>query len=168
MGGLLLVVGTTAADSTPSAPSVDTSGWGRYVDGGAGYSLPQPPGWRRLPNFGAPDSVRYFANERVTAPLQMDERGVWLTVQAKSQPQPGCFDRHPPSAQVVDHVELTVGGVATSRYRLSVGNAHFLGATVYARGRCYRFAFVSLTRRARDAAAPTADAMLRGVTFGAR
>jgi hypothetical protein len=128
--------------------------------------LVRPP-----PNFGAPDTGKYFSNENVGAPLEMSSHGVWETAEVQSNPTGSC----PPSyvsRYVVRQSPTTVDGVATTRYVINqtpsgAEAAYLIGVWVTHGGSCYSIQFVSLTPSARDANADVADQAIASFKFGA-
>jgi hypothetical protein len=59
---------TSASQSATPAPShTPQPGWKTYISARWGYSVDYPVDWYDLPNFGAPDTQKYFSNENVGA-----------------------------------------------------------------------------------------------------
>jgi len=54
-----------------------------YKDDRYGYQIKYLSSWFDLPNFGAPDTDKYFSNESVTAVMEMSDAGIFLTVRSK-------------------------------------------------------------------------------------
>jgi len=57
-----------------------TSDSNNYTNSKYGYSIKYPSGWFNLPNYGAPDTNKYFSNKNVGAPLEMGSDGIWITI----------------------------------------------------------------------------------------
>jgi hypothetical protein len=127
-------------------------------------------GWYDLPNFGAPDTQKYFSNENVGDPLQMTARGVWETIGIAASSAGPC----PPSyvaGSAILQSPTTVDGVATIRYVINMTPsggepAYLIGVWVLHSGSCYSIQFVSLTQSTRDANAGMADQTIASFRFG--
>lgn len=57
-----------------------TVDWNNYSNSKYGYSIKYPKTWFNLPNYGAPDTDKYFSNENVGSPLEMGSDGIWITI----------------------------------------------------------------------------------------
>lgn len=57
-----------------------TADWNKYSNSKYGYSIKYPKTWFNLPNYGAPDTDKYFSNKNVGAPLEMGSDGIWITI----------------------------------------------------------------------------------------
>lgn len=185
---VLISCGGTQATGSPSvttsvSPSLTTSvspsatlspdhtaqpGWRTYISARWGYSIDYPGDWFDLPNFGAPDSEKYFSNENVGAPLGMSSHGVWETVEVQSNPT-DC----PPSyvsKYVVRQSPTIVDGTATTRYVMNqtpsgAEPGYIIGVWVAHGGSCYSVQFLSSTPSTRDANAGVADEAITSFKF---
>jgi len=166
--------GATASVSpsgTPSPSHTAQPGWKTYLSARWGYSIDYPADWFDLDNAGAPDTQKYFSNERVGAPLEMTARGVWVTVEVQPNPTGPC----PPSyvsKYVVRQSPTTLDSVATTRYVINMtpsgGEAgYIIGVWGMHSASCYSIQFLSTTPATRDALAGTADKLIASFRFGA-
>jgi type II secretory pathway pseudopilin PulG len=57
-----------------------TDDWSNYTNSKYSYSIKYPNSWFNLPNYGAPDTDKYFSNKNVGAPLEMGSDGIWITI----------------------------------------------------------------------------------------
>jgi hypothetical protein len=134
-------------------------GWLTYTHPRWGYSLRYPDAWFDLDNFGVPDSQKYFSNERVGAPLQLDQNGIWLTI--------GVLDGNCPTSPSSGRGErqLAVGSETvtrtTGRLESPGGEGGWtIGADVPGASQCFSFRYIASTQQARDANLDTADEMI--------
>jgi hypothetical protein len=144
-----------AADPAATAPS----GWKVYTHPRWGYSVAYPATWFNLGNFGVPDTDKYFSNENVGAPLQLDKQGIWLTIRVADGTCPA------PPALGPGQKQLVVGGqsvVRTSGHSVPAGaeNTWTIAADVPGGGSCFSFIYVALSQSARDANLEVADRMI--------
>jgi hypothetical protein len=127
-------------------------------------------GWYDLPNFGAPDTQKYFSNENVGAPLEMSSHGVWVTIGIEANSTAPC----PPSwfsGNAIRQSPTTVDGVGAIRYVINMTptggeSAYSIAVWVLHGGSCYSIQFVSLTQSTRDANARIADQAIASFKFG--
>ena len=136
----------TPSDKTPASPS---TGWNTYTSATWGYSVSYPATWYNLPNSGAPDTDKYFSNENVSAPLQMTNAGIWLTIRTMSGACP------PPQGRIDGEAHLTVGGRSVTRTYGYFGppgaeSGWTIDAAVTRGSRCFTFGYFALTQPARD------------------
>jgi hypothetical protein len=162
---------TTSASQSATAPShTPQSGWKSYVSVRWGYSVDYPGDWYDLPNFGAPDTQKYFSNENVGAPLEMTASGVWETIGIEVNSTGPC----PPSwvsRNAVRQSPATVDGEAATRYVINMTPsggeaAYMIGVWVMHSGNCYSIQFQSSTPSTRDASADVADQTIASFKFG--
>lgn len=163
---------TTSASTsaTPSSSNTPQAGWKTYISARWGYSVDYPSRWYDLPNFGAPDTEKYFSNENVGAPLQMTASGVWETIEV----QPNSTGSCPPSyvsKYVVGQSPTTVDGAASTRYVINMTPsggeaAYIIGVWVIHSGSCYSIQFLSATPSTRDASVGVADQTIASFKFG--
>src|SRR5438270_6815604 len=113
-------VGRSPAKSTP-ANSIGsrTATWRIYHSSRWGYTVRYPGAWRSLANFGAPDSSKYFANQDVSAPLQMHSGGIWLTIDVQAT-KPSI--PRPPAETIDAQRTIEVDGVRSTLYSLNPKN----------------------------------------------
>ena len=162
---------TVSPSATPSPSHTAQPGWKTYLSARWGYAIDYPADWFDLDNAGAPDTQKYFSNERVGAPLEMTARGVRETVEVQPNPTGPC----PPSyvsKYVVRQSPTTLDSVATTRYVInqapSGGEAgYIIGVWVMHSATCFSIRFVSTTPATRDAIAGTADKVIASFRFGA-
>jgi hypothetical protein len=162
---------TSASQSATPAPShTPLPGWKTYISARWGYSVDYPGDWYDLPNFGAPDTQKYFSNEDVGAPLQMTAPGVWETIGIEANSAGPC----PPSwvpRNAIRQSPTTVDGVAATRYVINMtpsgGEASYMiGVWVMHSGNCHSIQFQSSTPATRDASAGVADQTIASFKFG--
>src|SRR5690349_21654018 len=166
---MLLGCGSQASGSPNSPSHTAQPGWKTYVSTRWGYSVDYPADWYNLPNFGAPDTSKYFSNENVGAPVLMSSRGVWETIEV----QPNSTGSCPPSivsTYVIRKSPTTVDGVATTRYVSNVTPsgtepAYTIGVWVTHSGSCYSLQFVSMTPSTRDASSAVTDQTIASFHF---
>jgi hypothetical protein len=159
---------TTSVVSASSSPPVPdpTADWPTYSS--PAYSIKYPSGWYDLSNFGAPDTEKYFANEKVSAPLQMDTDGAWLTVSVEFQATGGCSPSpYFQKATIVSQKSITVGGQSATRSVLVYGpkGPQFMVADVGHGLRCYHFLAISYSSAATAANLPLEELVLSSVRF---
>ena len=152
-----LVQANAQAHGTVGTPA--PAGWITYTHLKWGYSLWYPASWFDLDTFGAPDTQKYFSNERVGAPLQVDSAGIWLTIAVADGVCPS------PATPGPGQKQLMVGGQLVTRT-----SGHFappgaeggwtIGADVPGRGACFSFRYIAQTQEARDANLDIADQMI--------
>jgi hypothetical protein len=161
---------TPSPTNTPSPSHTARPGWKTYVSTRWGYSIDYPADWFDLDNFGAPDTEKYFSNEKVGAPLEMTAHGVWETMEV----QPNSTGSCPPSyvaKYVVRQSPTTVDNISATRYVInqtpSGGEAGYLiGIWVMHGGSCYSIQFLSSIPATRDANADVADQTISSFKFG--
>jgi len=162
---------TVSPSATPSPSHTAQPGWKTYLSARWGYAIDYPADWFDLDNAGAPDTQKYFSNERVGAPLEMTARGAWETVEVQPNPTGPC----PPSyvsKYVGRQSPTTLDSVATTRYVInqtpSGGEAgYIIGVWVMHSASCFSIQFVSTTPATRDAIAGTAEKVIASFRFGA-
>jgi sugar lactone lactonase YvrE len=154
----------------PSASHAAQPGWKTYVSGRWGYSIDYPSDWYDLPNSGAPDTQKYFSNEKVGAPLQMTDHGVWETIEVQPNSSGSCAPGSAPK-YVIRQSATTVDGEAATRYVIDMTpsggeRAYIISAWVMHGGSCYSIQFLSQTAPTRDANAGLADQAIASFRFG--
>ncbi len=131
--------------SGASSPSTEP-GFVAYVSSKWLYSLQYPTNWYDLGNFGAPDSQKYFSNENVGSPLQLDANGIWLTVDVDSQPTRGCSAASGMNTPTVTQQPIVIDGEQTIEYVASNG----VVVDVLHSNWCYFISFLAYYTQARD------------------
>ena len=141
------------------------SPWKGYHSDAWSYTIDYPAGWYEVPNSGAPDTEKYFANEKnIGSPIGMDSQGVFF---ALSRLSGSC--RAAPPGRADDTAQLTVNGQTVTR------TSGFLGArqsevawgsyaTVPKGTSCFGFAFVFGSKEARDANLRVTDQIISSFT----
>src|ERR1700694_3099629 len=81
---------SASPSATPSSPPTATSDWSTYTSSKWGYTVKYPANWYDLPNSGAPDTDKYFSNQNVTTPAQMDQSGVLVTIRVHQDSSFNC------------------------------------------------------------------------------
>jgi len=76
--------------ATPTGTPDPTANWPTYMSTNWGYTVKYPATWYDLPNSGAPDADKYFSNQKVANPAQMEPGGVWLTIRIEQDPSFNC------------------------------------------------------------------------------
>ena len=166
---------STASSSPSSTESVRPSTtaqpeWKTFVSARWSYSIDYPGDWYNLPNFGAPDTEKYFSNENVGAPQMMTQYGVWETIEV----QPTSHGPCPPSyvsRYAIRQSPTTVDGVATTRYVINMTPsgaeaAYIIGVWASHKESCFSIQFLSQSPSTRDAAASVADQAIASFRFG--
>jgi hypothetical protein len=155
-----------SASATASASRSVTAvpaGWHGYVSKQWLYSLAYPGNWYDLPNYGAPDSQKYFSNQNVPAPLAMENGGVWLTVWVDSHPSSSCGSS---SGANVVAVPITIDGEATTEYLTKTPNPQSsMWASVTHLSWCYQFTFITFSQKTFDQNKGDMDAILGSFRF---
>ena len=135
-----------------------------YTSATWGYSVSYPATWYNLPNSGAPDTDKYFSNENVSAPMQMTNAGVWLTIRTISGACP------PPQGRIDGQAQLTVGGQSVTRTYGYFGPpgaepGWTIDAAVARGSSCFTFGYFALTQPARDNNLDTTGRMITSFQF---
>jgi hypothetical protein len=141
------------------------SPWNGYRSAQWGYILDYPARWYDLSNLGAPDTEKYFANQKdIGSPIGMDSAGAFF---ALSTGAGSC--RAAPPGNVDSTVQLTVNGQSVTRV------SGFLGppqsevfwssyASVPSGSNCFGFAFIFGSKSARDSNLRTSDEIISSFT----
>jgi hypothetical protein len=156
--------------ATPSSTPIATSEWSTYTSSKWGYTVKYPANWYDLPNSGAPDTDKYFSNQNVMGPAQMDQSSVFLTIRVHQDSGFNCASGPTRPYSVTQQSASTVGGLPARRsiVESGPGNHDALWALVVSVSRpkgCYEFEFLSLNAQARDQNLAIDDALLSTVTF---
>ncbi len=144
------------------APAAHPSpGWLTYSSTEWCYSVDYPASWYDLPNFGAPDTEKYFSNENAGSPLQLTNEGIFLSISVRSAP---CWPV-PVYYRIDGEAVLTVAGQTVTRtygYLAPSGaeNAWTIHAAIAHGSNCYAFDYITVTQSARDKNLSTADQMI--------
>jgi len=141
------------------------SPWNGYHSDRWGYTFDYPASWYDLSNLGAPDTEKYFANEKdIGSPIGMDSAGAFLalgTVAGSCRPAP--------PGNVDNTAQLTANGQTVTRV------SGFLGppqseifwsayASVPNGSNCFGFAFIFGSKSARDSNLRTSDEIISSFT----
>jgi photosystem II stability/assembly factor-like uncharacterized protein len=158
--------GTASTTScSPKAGGVTPSaGWLTYSSPRGGYSVDYPATWCDLPNFGAPDTEKYFSNESAGSLYGMTRKGILggITVSAGACPAPGEF------REIYEQATLKVAGQDVKRtygYFGGLEVAVMIQAAIPHGGNCYTFNFITQTRQTGDQYLSTADRMITSLKF---
>lgn len=137
-------------------------GWSYYVDPKWGYAVSYPPDWFDIGSFGVPN-VEGFANEKVGAPLQLDQKGIILNISTGQRdcPSPPASDPGRKQLAVGDQSIVRTTGHAAPP---AAEESWTIGADVPVKGVCISFRFVALTQSARDANLEIADQIMSSFT----
>ncbi|MFH1457001.1 MAG: Ig-like domain-containing protein, partial [Patescibacteria group bacterium] len=120
--------------------SDEYTGWPVYKDSRYGYEVKYPASWFDLPNFGAPETDKYFSNENVTNVSEMSESGIFLTIRGKGHGDLSATEwsvREPEQQgfSVESRKYITVSGVAAvdqiENFNTSVGGEGGFRRIVY-------------------------------------
>jgi hypothetical protein len=147
---------------SPSA--LQSPGWQAYSSPKWGYSIQYPQSWRSLPNFGAPDTEKYFSNENVGSPMSLDLDGIWLTITVSGFQGDQCLNRGRWNLRIDRQVPLTVDGSTSSLNALKHDGYAALMLNVQRNTYCYSFTYLFKANDVRDATQQTTEVML-GQTF---
>jgi hypothetical protein len=148
--------------ATPTPCQVDAT----YASSKWGYRLDYPAGWCDLPNYSAPDNLKYFSNENVDSPSSMTTAGIYLTLSVES----GRCATFSGSMQIYQQSVLKVAGQdVTRRYGHAeldgFGTAVVILASIDHGANCYTFYFIARTRATGDTYLATADKMITSFRF---
>jgi hypothetical protein len=139
------------------------SGWRSSLSQSWLYSLAYPATWFELANYGAPDNQKYFSNQNVGAPLEMEPGGVWFGISVDPQPGSSCSGPSNPKAIVSP---ITIDGEVTTKYLNPPPNYQSsMWAAVIHHGWCYKFTFITYSQKTRDQNMADMDAILASFRF---
>jgi len=173
-GGVGIVIASTGGgekesvqfpDTATASPTIAASspGWTRYESTKWGYRIDYPSGWYDLPNFGAPDAQKYFSNEPVRAPLEMDENGVWITITVSNLVGQDCANASLDSGVIESSSDLPIAGGAVARRVVrdtSVEGGPKVVLNLESNGSCYTFYIITLSENTRREVLPLIDEVL--------
>jgi hypothetical protein len=141
-----------------------------YTDTGFGVHIPVPTGWHEIKAPGLAWSSAFFANESVVSPVNLDAKGVWLSVLYGGYRCP-----YPDLRFVVATTAVTVmGGLETFSFEdpppqvtaQPFGGYGLSGAALPAPGKqCLQLIFKGATRAALESNLPTIASLLSVVYF---
>lgn len=158
----------TASPARTSSPtSSETSpspGWKTYRSAKWGYTVIYPDAWLDLPNFGAPDSEKYFSNENVGSVRELDSSGVFFAISVNAMIGQACPYHERPPTEISRQLDVTVDGNA-AKLDVVDSQADFELYIVHA-GYCYRFVYFFRSLTTRDATEDSAIRMFSGFRFG--
>jgi hypothetical protein len=163
--GLWLAVAAALLASCSSTPGQASRSWNHYHSEKWGYSIEYPPGWFELPNYGAPDTEKYFGNEKdMGSPISIDARAVLLSLSTLTA---GC--RVTPTGNIDGTARLKVNGQTVTRVTGFLGGsqseAYWSSQASIPNGTvCFGFAFVFGNKSTRDANLPITDQLITSFT----
>jgi hypothetical protein len=171
VGLMLMSCGGKQSIATPSVSHAAQPGWKTYVSARWRYAIDYPTGWYDVPSSGAPDTQKYFSNERVGAPLAMSANGVWETITIGSNQSEPCAPRPGPPYVVISQALITLDSVPTTLYVVNLTSrgteaSYLIAAGASHRGTCYVLTFLSLNSAARDANIDVAKQAIASFRFG--
>lgn len=166
---------TTPTGGPSASPSSDpTAGWSTFASARWGYSIKYPKDWLDLPNSGAPDNEKYFANENVGGPDYMGANGIFFAISV--YPLPGNVDLGQPQnadqclqhdirgITVVRQAPVNVDGVNAAMKSFALQGSPIIAINLIRGGTCYWFTYIFHSMQLRDATEPVVQTML-GQTF---
>jgi hypothetical protein len=124
------------------------------------YSLEYPSSWFNLANFGVPSTEKYFSNQQIGTPEQLDANGIWLTITVNAQPTRPCTDSGLVRSDVTQ-APITVDGESTSEY----SDAGGVSAFVTHHSWCYTFGFIATGQQDLDQHKAEIDHILLSFRF---
>jgi hypothetical protein len=145
---------------SPTATAVSTASWKTYTSAKWGYTIKYPQDWIELPNYGAPDTEKYFSNQNVGAPSELDKAGIYFAISVNGRTGDQCLRRGLLNVTVDRQLQVTLDGVASTLNVLSKDGFAEIILNVQHGSYCYWFAFVFRSSQVRDATEPTASLML--------
>lgn len=159
------LVQANAQSHWSGGPNPPPAGWMRYTHPKWGYALWYPSTWFELDSFGPRDTAKYFANERVGAPLELDAKGIWLTISVADGACPA------PPSPASGQKQVLVGGQPVTRTSGHSAppageGAWTIGADVPESAKCFSFRYMASTQEARDANLDIADQMISSFRAG--
>jgi hypothetical protein len=165
-GSVVTQTGDAASPSrtTSSASPDPTINWHTYVSPKWGYTIKYPESWLDIPNYGAPDTEKYFSNENAGSPSALDAAGIYFAISVNGSTGDNCLQRGLRNVAVGTQTSLTVDGVTSTLNSLVQQGYGELIVNVQRSNYCYWFAYVFQSTQVRDATEPTVRAML-GQTF---
>ena len=152
----------TPAPITPSPVVIPNPAaeWTDYLSEKWGYRISYPPGWYDLPNFGAPDEQKYFSNQPVRAPLEMNESGVWMTISVSSLVGDDCATASLYSGLIEESSDLVIAGRRVARHLVhntSVEGGPRVVLNLETNGACYTFYVITFSDQTRSDLLPVID-----------
>lgn len=154
-----------ARTSSPTSSGTSPSpAWKTYRSAKWGYTVIYPEAWLDLPNFGAPDSEKYFSNENVGSVRELDSSGVFFAISVNAKIGEVCPYHERATTEISRQLDVTVDGNA-AKLDVVDSQADFELYIVHD-GYCYRFVYFFRSLMTRDATQDTAIRMLSGFRFG--
>jgi len=143
----------TSSKTTPSPSATSTQAkatqktWKTYRSPKWNWSINYPPSWYSLANFGAPDTDKYFATQRVSSPLGLSGSGLWLNVRTFSG---DC--QHEYTGKVVERASIIVDRQHTTYAVMGPGPDGEWAALVSVPSgvRCYNLGTLGYSRKILD------------------
>jgi hypothetical protein len=149
---------------TSSPPPIQypspTANWKSYTGAKWGYSISYPASWYSLDIAGVPDTQKYFSNEQVRVPSELDLSGIWLTIAISGKTGDQCLNRHLWNAKIDNTFALTVDKAPVNLVATNEGGMPALVANALRGAYCHSVTFLFMTVQLRDQTAATAQSML--------
>jgi hypothetical protein len=139
---------TVQPSPTVSPGGIDTSGWPTYTSSSWHYVIKYPGTWY---DEGISGTEKWFSNEHVGAPLQMDQKGIWLTISVGTTSPAKCGIPPTGSTQIISARPVVIAGIPTIEYEFKQAppgaeySAGLLAGVVH-QGQCYSFDFATMTK----------------------
>lgn len=133
---------SVASASATQSPSLVTQspipGYLLYTSSAWLYSFEYPSSWFNLGNSGVPNTVKYFSNQQIGSPQQLDANGIFLRVSIDTQSTHPCANSGP-LRPGVSQTPIMVDGESTTEY----SGAQGVSAYVTHQSWCYTFGFIT-------------------------
>jgi hypothetical protein len=154
-------VASGAAQQSPSPTPSAAPGYLAYVSPKWMYSLEYPATWYLLEDQGQ-DRSKWFSNQNIASPEQLDANGIWLTIDVNSQPSQPCSAGSSFSTPTVTQVQVSIDGVSGTEYLSTRG---IEGPYVMHGNWCYHFSVLTTSAKDRDQHMPEIDHILSSFRF---
>jgi len=139
-------IASGAAQQSPSPPPSAAAGYKAYASSTWMYSLEYPATWFELDDQGQ-DRSKWFSNQNIASPEQLDASGIWLTVDVDAQPSGPCSAESNISTPNVTVAQVSLDGVSASEYISARG---IDGPYVMHGNWCYHLSFLTSSAQDRD------------------
>lgn len=149
---------------TPAVTPGPINDWNTYSSARWGYSVQYPAGWLEISNCGAPDSEKYFSNEKLGCGQDADSNGVINAISVSLMSGQSCPYREPPPAAITRQDDVTVDGVS-AKLDIMTATAD-LEIYLDHNGYCYRSIYLFRRISTLNATESTAVTMLGTFKFG--
>jgi hypothetical protein len=132
-----------------------------------GYSIDYPDTWMEIPNYDGSDHDKYFSNENVGSPMQMDVQGINVEISVNGSTGDQCLQRGLRGLTPDRQTDVSVDGLPAKLTALTTEGFGEYIVNLQRSGYCYWFAFIFRSNPLRDATEPTVLEMLsHRFTFG--